>query len=70
MPKKRLADFLTSRYFKWRIKRRGRVFVADGRSNNPPLGRHSLDTDDHKAAIEAVAKLDLLCAITDPHQSL
>ena len=37
--------------------------MADGRSNQPPLGRFSLGTSDRKSAIEALAKLDLLCAI-------
>ena len=45
------------------MKRRGRVFVADGRSNAPPLGRFSLDTDNYTEAIESLTKLDLLCAI-------
>lgn len=72
MPKKRLAEFITARFYKWRIKRRGRVFVADGRSNTPSLGRHSLDTDDYEAAVDALTKLDLLCAIkqgkASPHE--
>jgi len=63
MPKKRLADFITAKFYKWRVKRRGRVFVADGRSNTPSLGRHSLDTDDYNTALESLKKLDLLCAI-------
>jgi integrase len=63
MPKKRNSELVKARYADWRLKRRGRVFVADGRSNNPPLGRHSLDTDDYNEALEALTQLDLFCAI-------
>lgn len=74
MPKKRLAEFITARFYRWRVKRRGRIFVADGRSNIPALGRHSLDTDNYTIALEALTKLDLLCAIQNgkasPHEAI
>ena len=63
MPKKRLAEPVTARFYKWRIKRRGKIFVADGRSNNPPLGRFSLDTGDYATAVQTLPNLDRLCAI-------
>ncbi len=63
MPKKRIADLVRCKYFEWRVKRRGRTFVADGRSNQPAQGRYSLDADNLPAARQALEKLDLLCAI-------
>jgi len=63
MPKKRLADLVTARYYKWRIYRRGKKYFADGRSNNPPLGRFSLGSDIKKDALDALVELDMLSAV-------
>jgi integrase len=54
---------IQSQYFTWNLYRRGGLFYADGRSNRPPLGRFSLGTDDHSAALDHLRELDLTQAV-------
>ena len=45
-------------YFNWRVFQRGGVFYADGRTNEPSVGKHSLATKDRHEAIERLHLLD------------
>ena len=50
-------------FYRWVLKRRGRVWYADGRGNRPELGRHSLGTCDQQAALERLEHLDHVKAV-------
>lgn len=50
-------------YFVWVIYPRDGVWQADGRSNNPNAGRHSLGTRDENEAIKILKALDLRSAV-------
>jgi integrase len=63
MPKKREKERIVCDHFVWLLGQRGEVFMADGRSNSPPLGRHSLGTKDYKQALTALRQLDLVKAV-------
>lgn len=63
MPKKRENELIHGTYYKWVLRTRDGVFFADGRSNIPPVGRHSLGTRDRTAALEALGQLDLTKAV-------
>jgi integrase len=63
MPKKRENESVRGAYFSWLIRRRSGVWQADGRSNSPDAGRHSLGTKDRVEALRLVHELDLKRAV-------
>lgn len=65
MPKRRVKSHaISGKYFVWNIYQRSNgVYYADGRSNDFPLGRHSLAARDFETAKKAVHDLDLSIAI-------
>ena len=63
MPKKRKNDQVKCSYFLWRLISRHGVWYADGRTNIPNAGRHSLNTRDKKQAIELLSELDRVRAV-------
>ena len=63
MPKKREKERIVCDHFVWLLGQRGEVYMADGRSNTPPLGRHSLGTKDYQQALTALRRLDLVMAV-------
>ncbi|MCE9551921.1 MAG: tyrosine-type recombinase/integrase [Planctomycetes bacterium] len=62
MSKPRKNVLVRCQHFQWRLTRRGGVWQADGRSNTPGAGRHSLGTGDRDEAMENLAQLDALIA--------
>jgi hypothetical protein len=58
MPKKRKYELIKCLHFQWRLTRREGVRYADGRSNVPGAGRHSLGTQDHAEAVRLLPELD------------
>jgi hypothetical protein len=58
MPKRRKYEIIHCPYFKWRLISRQGVWYADGRSNVPNPGRHSLGTRDKKLALDYLPELD------------
>jgi integrase len=67
VPKKREKEEIRGAYFKWLLGVRNAVYYADGRSNKPNLGRHSLGTRERSEAIEQVRRLDLAKAVELGH---
>lgn len=63
MPKKSKKEKIDGRFFTWVMFARDDVWYADGRSNRPSAGRHSLGTRDRAVALEAVNRLDLVRAV-------
>ncbi|WP_437191161.1 tyrosine-type recombinase/integrase [Planctomicrobium sp. SH527] len=63
MPKPRKKELLRCRYFSWLLGQRNGVYFADGRSNHPPLGRHSLSTRERSEALTALEELDVVKAV-------
>lgn len=63
MPRKNISKLVQCRYFKWKLRRRGDVYSADGRSNHPDLGRHSLGTRDSDEALQMLQELDRVKAV-------
>jgi integrase len=63
MPATRKKECIAGAYFVWLLGQRGGVYYADGRTNKPCAGRHSLGTKDHSEALEALKRLDLVKAI-------
>lgn len=63
MPRKPKKEQVSGQYFRWLVGTRNGVYYGDGRSNNPPLGRHSLATRDRAEALEHLRRLDLTKAI-------
>ena len=63
MPRRPVREKVACRYFTWLLGRRDAVWQADGRSNRPPAGRHSLGTDDHGEALRLLERLDLTMAV-------
>jgi integrase len=63
MPAKRRKERIVGHYFVWLLGQRGGVYYADGRSNRPGVGRHSLDTKVYNEALEALKQLDLVKAV-------
>ena len=51
------------RYFLWTLRSRDGVWQADGRSNQPSAGRHSLNTRDFDEAKDILHDLDLQIAV-------
>jgi len=63
MPKKRSKERIVGQHFIWLLGQRGGLFTADGRSNKPSVGRHSLGTTNYQEAIASVQRLDLVMAV-------
>src|SRR5437762_14364691 len=63
MPAKRKKERVVGAHFVWLLGQRGGVYFADGRSNRPPAGRHSLGTKSHAEVLEALKQLDLVRAV-------
>lgn len=63
MPKKRQNERVQGTYFVWLLGQRNDVWQADGRSNNPNPGRHSLGTKDRAEALRLIKELDLKRAV-------
>ena len=63
MPNKRKNERVIGQFFKWLLYQREGVYQADGRSNKPSPGRHSLETKNHQEALDAVKLLDLVKAV-------
>ncbi|QDU79666.1 site-specific tyrosine recombinase XerC [Polystyrenella longa] len=61
--KKSNRETIQCQFFKWKIYERGGVWQADGRSNRPSVGRHSLDTRDYLEAKSGLICLDRVCAV-------
>jgi len=64
MPKKRRSELVRCTYFVWRLQHRQDVWYADGRSNHPNAGRHSLGTKDRGEALSRLPQLDQTVAET------
>ncbi len=63
MPAKRRKERIVGSYFVWLLGQRSGVYYADGRSNHPSVGRHSLGTRDYNEARESLKQLDLVKAV-------
>jgi len=63
MPKKRSKERIVGQHFVWLLGQRGGMYTADGRSNKPSVGRHSLGTTNYQEAIASVQRLDLVMAV-------
>lgn len=63
MPKPKRHLKICGRYYTWLLHARNGVWQADGRSNQPNLGRHSLGTTDLMEAKRLLAELDLGMAV-------
>jgi integrase len=56
-------ELIKCQHFSWRIRRRSNgLWLADGRSNQIDVGRHSLGTSDRTEAIKLLSKLDAIVA--------
>lgn len=58
MPKPRKNECIRCVHFTWRLTRRAGVWYADGRSNVPNAGRHSLGVLDKGEALQQLPQLD------------
>lgn len=63
MPKPRKYQLVQCQFFVWRLIQRDGVLYADGRSNKPNLGKHSLNTRDVEEARKQLVQLDLHQAV-------
>ena len=63
MPKRRKNEPVQCVYFRWKLYRRKGAWYADGRSNNPPCARHSLETTSEEEARRALVELDFQQAV-------
>jgi hypothetical protein len=63
MPRNATNARIEARYYVWLLGRQNGVYYADGRSNSPSLGRHSLGTRDERDALDALQRLDLVQAV-------
>src|SRR4051812_13548856 len=59
MPRKPKKERVPGQYFAWLLGTRNGVYYADGRSNVPGAGRHSLGTRDRREALDRLRHLDL-----------
>lgn len=62
MPRKPNWERIQCEYFAWLVGKRGDVYQADGRSNRPSAGRHSLGTRDRDEALAEIKRLDGMIA--------
>ncbi|MCA9179345.1 MAG: site-specific integrase [Planctomycetales bacterium] len=58
MPRPRKNKVVQCAHFAWRLTNRHGVWYADGRSNTPNAGRHSLGTNDESEALKLLPELD------------
>lgn len=58
MPKPRKYEIVRCTHFSWRVVDRDGTWHADGRSNTPNAGRHSLGTKDRSEALRLLSDLD------------
>lgn len=63
MPKRTNQDQVVCQFFVWRCFVRGGIYYADGRHNQPNLGKHSLGTRNKEEALARLRQLDLVKAI-------
>ncbi len=63
MPKPSRNEIVNGQYFRWVLRIRQGVYFADGRSNSPSLGRHSLEARNRVEALAALRELDLHMAV-------
>ncbi len=63
MTRKRTSETIQCKFFTWILYQRGRMLYADGRSNDPPVGRYSLETGDRKEGLAALEQLDRVQAV-------
>lgn len=63
MARRKTNETIRVRYFTWTLYRRGRMYYADGRTNKPRLGRHSLESSDRAEALAALEQLDRFQAV-------
>ncbi len=63
MAKQSKNEKLQMAFFSWILTKRDDVFCADGRSNTPPVGRHSLGTKSRSEALEQLRSLDRTMAV-------
>lgn len=63
MPKPRVNEEIRMPFFVWRLTQRNSVYTADGRSNTPSVGRHSLGTRNRPEALELLKQLDARMAV-------
>jgi integrase len=63
MPKPRKNERVPGTHFFWLLTRRSGYWRADGRSNRPNVGRHSLGTRDLAEARRLLVRLDLTMAV-------
>jgi integrase len=58
MPKRRTSELVRCVHFSWLLVNRNGTWYADGRSNSPSIGRHSLGTSDKSEALQRLPDLD------------
>jgi integrase len=63
MPRKPKKERVVAPYYVWLLGERNGVYTADGRGNQPDLGRHSLGTRDPDEARRKLQQLDLVKAV-------
>lgn len=63
MTRKRTGQRYVGKYFRWTLRRRSGVWVADGRGNHTNAGRHSLGTRDSDEARKRLTALDHRIAV-------
>lgn len=63
MARRRKSKTVRCQHFTWLLKTRNGVYQADGRSNDPPAGRHSLGTRDYDEALRNLTALDASVAV-------
>src|SRR5712692_5707582 len=63
MARKTSKTRISCEHFVWLLGQRDGVFYADGRSNQSPLGRHSLGTRHREQALDALRQLDRVKAV-------
>ncbi len=56
-------DVFNAEHFTWRFFVRDGVYYADGRGNQPSVGKHSLHTRDRQEALERLRQLDRMKAV-------
>ncbi len=63
MAKQIKKEEIQGRYFRWLLGQRNGVYFADGRSNQPSLGRQTLGTRNKSEALSEIEELDLTMAV-------
>ncbi len=63
MPRPRKYDRYAGQYYSWGLFLRDGIWWADGRSNKPSVGRHSLGTGNKDEALKNLKQVDLRLAV-------